>query len=242
MKNVYVSILIVFLHLGTSNAQNCRKKTITTINHIKVWQLLNNTQCYFFQSKMAIDADGSPRAYHPRNIGLDDLRHAGSKGHWWGIATDKTGKPFIQTSKDPNPGYYVSTTSLCDARYPEHDPRKYVNSEKIPYIALPPELIKLTNTKLGDVGYVYNTHTKKSSFVIFADTGPKGKIGEGSIFLAKKLGIKDSPRTGGQASGVIYVVFPNSKVNGLYSIENIEKKAKAYFQKMNIKQILVNCF
>lgn len=239
-KNIL--LVSLFLFLGKIYAQNCHKKLITVINNVKVWQLVNSSQCYFFKSKMAIDADGSPRAYHPKNIGLDDLRHAGSKGHWWGIATNKNGKPFVQTAKDPYPGYYVSTTSLCDARYPEHDPRKYVNSEKIPYIALPPELVKLSNTKLGDVGYVYNTKTQKGSFVIFADTGPKGKIGEGSIYLAKKLGINDSPRIGGQTSGVIYFVFLNSKVNGIYSKENIEKKAKGYFQKLNINWVLKNCF
>jgi hypothetical protein len=28
-----------------------------------------------FQSGIAIDADGCPLAYHPENIGLDDLKH-----------------------------------------------------------------------------------------------------------------------------------------------------------------------
>ena len=50
-----------------------------------------------FQTGMAIDADGSPRAYHPDNTGLDDLKHGGYPGNWWGIATSNeltTGEPL----------------------------------------------------------------------------------------------------------------------------------------------------
>jgi hypothetical protein len=40
--------------------------------------LANSGQtAFFYQSKMSIDADGAPNAYHPDNIGLDDLKNAG---------------------------------------------------------------------------------------------------------------------------------------------------------------------
>jgi len=33
---------------------------------------------------MSIDADGAPNAYHPDNIGLDDLKNAGYPNtSWW---------------------------------------------------------------------------------------------------------------------------------------------------------------
>src|SRR5579872_5891755 len=72
-----------------------------------------------FHAGMAIDADGSPRAYHPDNTGLDDLKHGGYPGNWWGVATSNelsTGEPLLQNSSDPAPGNYVSTTSLIDVR------------------------------------------------------------------------------------------------------------------------------
>lgn len=80
---------------------------LTTIGKTKVWIDQFKTATWF-KSGMSIDADGSPKAYHPKNIGLDDLKHAGNKGHWWALAT-KNGKPVVQKS-----GYYVSTTSLQD--------------------------------------------------------------------------------------------------------------------------------
>ena len=43
----------------------------------------------------------------------------------------------MQGPGDPAPGYYVSTTSLHDANLPVTDPRRYVDSEQVPYLALP---------------------------------------------------------------------------------------------------------
>lgn len=241
MKN-----LLCFLFcIGITNliiAQDCEKEVIATVGGTKVWQLVDNAGFYFFTSKMAIDADGSPRAYHPENIGLDDLKHAGYEGNWWGIATDNNGNPIIQDEDDPNPGYYVSTTSLCDRRYTDNDPRRYVDSEKIPFIVLPPQVSKLTNTDLGDFGYVYNTNNKKSAFVIFADTGPRDKIGEGSIYLAKQLGINANARSGGQADGVIYIIFPLTGAKQPRSLEDINKKGQKYFDEIGIEDILKYCF
>ena len=157
-----------------------------------------------FESGMSIDADGSPRAYHPKNTGLDDLKHAGKNGRWWALATKK-GKPVIQKN-----GYYVSMTSLQDFRYSPWDQRRYVNAGKIPYIVLPPKVKKLGQVKLGDIAVVYNTHNNRWMYAIYADTGSDTRIGEGSIALAKLLGINASARVGGTAKGVIYLVFPGS--------------------------------
>ena len=57
---------------------------------VPIWQLPGN-QAFFFVSGMTIDAAGAPNAYHPDNIGLDDLANAGSPAHWDGIMTDRQG-------------------------------------------------------------------------------------------------------------------------------------------------------
>ncbi|MGV3531106.1 MAG: hypothetical protein ACO1QR_01960, partial [Chthoniobacteraceae bacterium] len=89
-------------------------------------------------SGLAVDADGSPRAYHPESRkGLDALANAGNPGNWWGVACDARGVPFVQGADDPAPGYYVSTTALCDTRFPASSCRRYVDAETIPYIVLP---------------------------------------------------------------------------------------------------------
>src|SRR3954453_23136110 len=71
-------------------------------------------QTLYFVAGMAIDADGSPRAYHPRGSppGLDFLANAGSSGNFFGIVTDRHGQPIVQSARDPAPGFFVSPTSL----------------------------------------------------------------------------------------------------------------------------------
>ena len=173
-----------------------------------------------FKSGMAIDADGSPRAYHPDNTGIDDLKHGGYPGNWWGIATSNeltTGEPLVQKSSDPAPGFYVSTTSLIDNRYAYQNTLRYVNAEEISYFVLPDQFSP--TIQLGDIAWIYNTHNALSAFAVFADVGPD--VGEGSTYLAKKLGIDHDPRYGGINSGILYFIFDGSgKGNGQHVTED----------------------
>lgn len=181
-----------------------------------------------FKGGMTIDADGSPHAYNPQNTGLDALGNAGHPGNWWGISTNSSGKPYVQGANDPAPGYYVSTTALEDSRFPSSDPRRYVNSEEIPFIAVPPQL-KDQGVKLGDLVAVRNEKTGKTVFAVVADIGPRDHQGEGSIKLAQELGINANARSGGAGSGVSYVVFPGSKQSWPMSNEQIQAAgARAY--------------
>jgi len=171
-------------------------------------------KAFLFVTGMAIDADGSPHAYNPTNTGLDYLANAGRPGNWWGIVTDtgkSDGKPVVQTSTDPAAGYYVSSTSLADPHYTRIQQRHYVDSETIPFIVLPLDVIRATGITLGDFGLATHVTSGKQCFVIFADGGPAGKIGEGSIALASALGVASSPKRGGTSSRVIaYLAFPGS--------------------------------
>lgn len=181
-----------------------------------------------WQAGAAIDADGSPRCYHPGDwgprsdwtppgrgpLGLDAPENGGRarRGHsglWevyesWGWAThdgSRTGAPVIQGEDDPAPGYYVSTTALADSRYHRGDPRRYVDSERVPYIALPPEIFHLgLGAAQGDL--VLLEHRGHKCAAIVADRGPAGHLGEVSIAAAEALGIPGSPRRGGVAGGV----------------------------------------
>lgn len=163
-----------------------------------------------FKGGLSVDADGSPRAYHPRNTGLDALGNAGRPGNWWGLATNGRGQPYVQGPNDPAPGYYVSTTALADGRYPASDSRRYVNSETVPFIAIPPQL-KSQGVQLGDLVAVRNERTGKTVFAVVADIGPRDHLGEGSIKLAQELGIDADARRGGAGSGVSYVAFPGTR-------------------------------
>ena len=223
-------ITINFLQAQT-NKTAYKKIGKTTVYEIAEKKL------FLFQAGMMIDADGSPKAYHPVNgKGLDHLANAGHPGNWWALVVDSRGNPIIQKDSDPAPGYYISTTALQDKTKKVDDPNRQVNSESISYIALPPRLS--SNFKLGDIALVINKKNKKQSYAIFADVGPADKIGEGSIKLAEALGINSNPKNGGTTSGIIYVLLKDSGKQKVLNQEEIEELGKTKLTDKDISDIL----
>lgn len=158
---------------------------------------------------LAIDADGSPRAYSPEaGKGLDNLANAGHAGNWWGLVTDN-GQPNGVPILAPD-GYFISPTALVDHAFPLRDRRRYVDSSSVPYIAVPPQLLGLDLLHTGDLAAALRLSTGAWSPAVVADVGPRKAIGEGSIALAHALGINSDPRHGGCSSGVACVVFIGS--------------------------------
>jgi hypothetical protein len=183
---------------------------IDHIGGVPIYQTPDGSAIYF-TGKMDVDADGSPHAYNSSNTGLDSNKNGKDQnGNWVGVLVDGAGNPLKQGPNDPAPGYYISTTSLQDTTRAKSDPCRYVDSERIPYIVLPGG--HLGNATLGDYAIVINLDNGKRISAIAADAGPKHKVGEVSVAVAKALlGAKGaSPRTGGTDSGIRYVVFPNS--------------------------------
>ena len=194
---------------------------LTTIGGVDVRQ---HGSVISWTSGLAIDADGSPRAYHPTSAwGLDALANAGKPGNWWGILTENgkpDGEPVIQGKYDPAPGFYVSTTSLCDTTNRDlnwSSPRKFVDSETIPYVVLPSSLpFRLPTTapaalKVGDFAVVVNLANGKRCAAICADIGPADQIGEGSIALAQALGVNADARKGGCDDNILFCLFAGSR-------------------------------
>lgn len=166
----------------------------------------------YYEGGLGIDADGSPRAYGPKNSGLDWTANAGHAGDWYGIVTDSSGNPIVQNKNknDPYPGMYVSTTSLQDHTKSITDPARYVDSEQINYIAIASDLMKSYGIHIGDLAAVYYRNTNTLCSAICADVGPRGKYGEGSIALASQLGINNNPKNGGSSDNVVTIIFINS--------------------------------
>lgn len=162
-----------------------------------------------FTAGMQIDADGAPNAYGPRNSGLDYTTNAKNGRRWAGVVTDASGNPIVQRSGRYR-GLYVSQTSLYSDGARHTAPQAYVNASKVPYVALPLEFTQQFGVALGDLVVAVNTTNGKRAYAIFADVGPNGKIGEGSIALARALGINADPRHGGVSGGISYLVFPKS--------------------------------
>ena len=209
-------------------------KTVLKIGEIPILQA-DGESAFFYEAGMSINADGAPNAYHPADTGIDFLANAGYSDNWWAIAVDKNGNPFIQASTDPYPGYYISTTALFDSGFVKQDPRRYVDSTKIPYIVLPgnSDFRKTTGVKLGDFAVVYNTNNEKLAFAIYADVGPKNQIGEGSIALSQAVGndpLVQSRVRRGIPKNIVYIVFPGSGNGQPRTISEIEAETKRFFE------------
>jgi len=170
----------------------------------------DSTNAVLWKAGFAVNADGSPHAYGPDNSGLDYTANAGSPGAWWGIYAppDGKGSPVVQAAYHPAPGHYISTTALVDPNYPEGHPERYVDSERYGFYVIPGGE---SFCKLGDVGLALNTNTGDNFYFAMGDIGPSGQIGEGSMLLARCLGLSTDPKTGGTDSRVIAcVVLPDS--------------------------------
>jgi hypothetical protein len=184
---------------------------------------------FAFHSGLMIDADGHPEAYHPTpGKGLDLLANAGRRGNWWGLSCDPYGEPYVQVEGDPAPGYYVSTTALEDPAHPPRSPRRFVHSGEVPFIVLPsaPRL----GAHLGDLCMVLNAGNGESSAAIYGDVGPSFHLGEGSMALAKNLGVNPSPIHGGVGHGIVTFVFKGTAGEYPASLQGMAEAANGHFR------------
>lgn len=232
--------------LAAGAGSECSRDQLITVGSSTVWWGAGKS-AFFYQGGLAIDADGAPNAYHPEGKGLDYLANAGKPGSWWGIVTDTgkaSGQPVVQGPGDPFPGYYVSTTSLEDTTKPVTSPARYVDSGKVPYVVLPPQLMapKLAGgARLGDFAAVVDTKSGKVAYALVADRGPQDKLGEGSIALADALGIASSPKKGGTARGLAYVIFPGSGSGKPRPVEEIRKEGERLLKSFGGASQLTAC-
>ena len=172
---------------------------------------------------VALDADGSPFAYHPDNEGRDDLRFAswpsGDEDWRWILVADpaEPSRPYVQRD-GPAKGYFLSMTTLRDVGGDTTNPSTYVDSEAVPYLVFPADFLKIDGVGgFGDLAMVRNLASGRESWAIVADQGPAPHpLGEMSLRLAEALGGKDpNPRNGdGIAPGAVAVMmFPGSRLD-----------------------------
>jgi hypothetical protein len=195
-------------------------RLVCSINGIPIPQAEDNS--IQFMGELCVDADGSPRAYGPNGLGLDYLANAGHEGNWWGIVTDSEGYPVLQGENDPAPGYYISTTSLQNKNYPVTDARRYVDSEKVPFIVVPSPLARLcTGIVLGCKAEIVHTATGKRVSAVVADLGPATHLGEASIAAVRALGFNPDPKNGGSSvKDFRYTFWPGNAAPG-FSLQRL---------------------
>jgi hypothetical protein len=223
MTKLCFCLLTVFIGFIVSQSAfsqvTCGASPWMSYQGVKIKKLPSSNAYFFVTSHMAIDADGAPNAYHPRDTGIDALANAGfPSGGWKGVLVEDPnfpGKPYVQTG-GAFKGYFIAKTTLEDKKLPVTDTNRYVDSTSIPYMVFPGAFEKMFGTgTFGDLGIVRNLKNGKESAFIVADRGPKNApLGEVSIQLAENLGgISVNPRNGsGMPKGpFLYVLFPKTK-------------------------------
>lgn len=197
-----------------------RARKLITIGGIPIYW---DGERIFFTAGMTINADGSPRCYGPNNSGIDYTANGGHPGNWWAVVTHngkKTGIPVIQSGeapKQPLAGFYISTTAYLNREYNAKDVRRYVDSETVPYVVTPPQLIGLVApVVMGCAARV--TYNGRVTNALVGDIGPRAHVGEASMACAKALRIPNNPKRGGVSGKVVlYEFWPGvpASVNGL---------------------------
>lgn len=203
---------------------------------VAVHKLADGNAYTYRTEHVALDADGSPRAYHPQNTGIDYNANAGYPNGGWRsvLVVDPAdpSKPFVQPD-GPDAGHFVSKTSLRSHTLADTNPAAYVNSETIPYIVFPGAFYAIKGTgKYGDLAMVRVVGTGFEAAAIIADGGPKDSpLGEMSLKLASMLGGHNpNPKNGaGAPKGTFeYVVFPGSAFEPAWprTLDEIDAKAR----------------
>jgi hypothetical protein len=195
---------------------------------------IKDTKPLFFRAKIAVDADGAARAYHPDDIpeALDKLAHATSHSKKFIQGKKKNGV----VGKGPRPGFHVSGTAL--QRGEDHDANAFVDAEFVPYVVLPAGFG--AGVKIGDLCTVVNLNNNRTTAAIFADTNPN--VGEASVRTAINLHVKDpsfpitelAKRGGDEKDNYVYIVYPGSRFTPRaaaphWPVEKIEEMANTLF-------------
>lgn len=249
MRRILLAGFLVAVSVSAS-AGTCPYLPWHEYRGVKLSRLDQGSAYIFSVTKVKVDADGAPNAYHPDDVGLHCTRGAGFKGldcpanagypteRWWptALAPDPTNpaRAFVQPAGNEFAGFFVSRTSLRDPNPAKAvtDPKKYVDSRTVPYVVFPGQFhLKKGTGTIGDLGYAVNrTNGKRSPFVV-AEIGPStATLGEMSIALAEAMGgTNPNPRTGaGAPTGrMVFVVFPNSGKTHRWPLTNEQMTTRA---------------
>jgi hypothetical protein len=177
-----------------------------------------------------IDADGANGqnggavAYRVDDAGSDALANAGMARQGARIVCKHDwARSVVILGADNEPRIFADglIASMTWYRHPfraADDPAAYVDAETVPYIVVPPMIVKRT---VGVVRGCLSRVSYRGQHVecVVADLGPANKIGELSIAAARKLGIPSSPRHGGvEDPEVDYELWPGRAAPGFVLI------------------------
>jgi hypothetical protein len=238
-----------------------------------------NANAIAFTSQMQVNTDGAPDSYHPDNIGITHICNGVSIGPrctwkpncladfnqakaerfrgptkvcFFAMTTGADGVPIIQGDGDPKPGYFVSTTALKQPGENVRTPQAQLDSNTVPFAVIPGhwQSARQPGPRLGDFGVAYRRSTGKLAFFVIGDTGPRNKLGEGSVALHQALGndpfvmrhgVRRALR-GISGRDVLYVLFPGSAQPGQrLDAAAIERLARPWLERFGGIELLKEC-
>jgi len=179
-----------------------------------------------FTAGAAIDADGAngqngaPVAYRADDSGSDALANGGMAIVSGKVVCAKSwARSIVILDSDNEPKVFPGGLIASMTRYripgrAESAPDAYVDAETVPYVVVPPLIVRKTK------GIVCGCKARiswggKSVDCVVADLGPSDKIGEISIAAARALGLPSSPRHGGTSRPeVFYEMWPGVAAPG----------------------------
>lgn len=217
-------------------------------SQVAVFQKAGTSTCHF-TTKMAIDADGAPKAYYPGERypanshdcfdWLDNLNPA-----------DQHGIQGQGGAVGPAQGFVISGTALTDTDFRADDTRCYVDASSIPYVVLTGASLPVPGgltLKKSCIVFVVDTKTGIYSGAIYADVGRA--VGEASLALALMLNInpfsrKYFPKVGGGTSDrrIFHLVFPENVVHPPWDVVSLQKQAMDCFEGWGGEQALRGLF
>lgn len=179
-----------------------------------------------FTADADIDADGAngqgggPVAYNVSDTGSDFLANAGLTIRNGRVVCKRNwARSVVILAADNQPrefpgGVIASKTAYIHNGKRQDDPSAYVDSETVPYMVVPPSILKgVEGIVLGCRARIHFNGVTVECVV--ADVGPTLLIGEMSIAAARSLGIPENPRNGGRKiPDVDYELWPGQAAQG----------------------------
>lgn len=184
----------------------------------------DDNQRVWYRAGASIDADGAngqngqPVAYNDTDTGSDWLANGGMKlVDGVVVRTGTSAIAILGPNGQPRvfPGGLIASKTWYVYPGISHDlPEAYVDSETIPYVVVPPLIVKDTEGVVRGCKALV-TYNGKSIWCVVADKGPTNRIGEISIAAARALGIKSSPKNGGFKEHLVdYELWPGQAADG----------------------------
>jgi hypothetical protein len=170
------------------------------------------------------------------------------------IPHTKDGYPCVRDSESTYPGYFVAATTLTQQGLTRADgctPKSFLDASEIPFFVLPGG--NFGHIEIGDIviGHFKSGTVERTAFGIAGDAGPIEQFGEGSIaFNQVLLGKSGQPVVNVQdvnaldidsaflarenaALGILVLGGTKKRLNGNYSLENIEKIGREELARWN---------